>query len=56
MNIDNVFDAINTRLIWTRTGEALDQGPTSVLPKDRQANPSNLDPRRSIRVGFYVEF
>ena len=56
LDIENVFDAINTRLIWTRTGEALDQGPTSVLPKDRQANPANLEPRRSIRAGFYLEF
>ena len=56
LDIENVFDAMNTRLIWTRTGEALDQGPTSVLPKDRQANPANLEPRRSIRAGFYLEF
>ena len=56
MDVENVFDAMNTRLIWTRTGEALDQGPTSVLPKDRQANPSNLDTRRTIRAGFYIEF
>ena len=56
LDVENVFDAINTRLIWTRTGEALDQGPTSILPKDRQANPANLDPRRSIRAGFYLEF
>ena len=56
LDVENVFDAMNTRLIWTRTGEALDQGPTSILPKDRQANPANLDPRRSIRAGFYLEF
>ena len=56
LDVENVFDAMNTRLVWTRTGESLDQGPTSILPKDRQANPANLDPRRSIRAGFYIEF
>lgn len=56
INVENVLDAMNTKLIWSRTGEALDEGPTSVLPKDRQANPYNLDPRRSIQAGFYIYF
>ena len=56
MTIDNVFDTENTRFVWTRTGEALSQGPTSILPNDRQANPANLYPRRAVRLGLYLHF
>ncbi len=55
-DIDNVFDAVNTRFIWSRTGESWNEGPTSVRPKDRQANPENVYPPRIIRAGFFVEF
>jgi outer membrane receptor protein involved in Fe transport len=56
MDIGNVFDTENTRFIWSRTGEALTQGPTSILPYDRQANPANLYPRRNIKLGIYLHF
>jgi len=56
MTINNVFDTESTRFVWTRTGEALTQGPTSILPYDRQANPANLYPRRDIRFGLYLHF
>ncbi len=55
-DIDNVFDAINTRYVWTRTGNPWDEGPTSVRPEDRQANPENVYPPRIIRLGFFFEF
>ncbi len=56
MNIENVFDTENTRFVWTRTGEPLTQGPTSILPPDRQANPANVYPRRAIRLGLNLNF
>lgn len=55
VDIENVFDVINTRLVWTDTGDPWDEGPTSVRPYDRQANPANVDPRRSIRAGLFIE-
>ncbi|MEN8193774.1 MAG: TonB-dependent receptor [Bacteroidota bacterium] len=56
MNAENVLDTENTRFIWSRTGEALSEGPTSIRPFDRQANPANLYPRRSVRLGLYIHF
>ncbi len=56
LDIENVFDAVNTVLVWTRTGEPWDEGPTSIRTKDRQSNPANVGPRRSVRIGAYVEF
>lgn len=55
VDIENVFDAINTRYIWSRTGDAWDGGPTANTPLDRQANPANVDIRRQIRAGFFIE-
>jgi len=55
IDIENVFDAINTKYIWSRTGEAWDSGPTANTPYDRQANPANVDSRRQIRAGFFIE-
>ena len=56
LDVDNLFDNINTVLVWTRTGEPWDEGSTSVRSKDRQANPENVGPRRSVRIGAFVEF
>ena len=56
LDIENLFDTINTKYIWSRTGDPWDEGPTSVRTNDRQANPANVDVRRSIRAGFYIEF
>jgi hypothetical protein len=56
LDIENVFDSINTRYIWSRTGESWNEGPTSTRPKDRQANPENVHPPRIVRLGFFVEF
>lgn len=56
MNVNNVFDSKNTRYVWSRTGEALSEGPTSIRPFDRQANPENLFPRRSVKFGLDIHF
>ncbi|MBU1101807.1 MAG: TonB-dependent receptor [Bacteroidetes bacterium] len=56
LDIENLFDTINTKYIWSRTGDPWDEGPTSVRPADRQANPGNVGTRRSIRAGFFIEF
>jgi outer membrane receptor protein involved in Fe transport len=52
--VENFFDHINVLRVWTRTGQAWDQGPTSNYPKDRQANPENVDVRRTVRVGLII--
>lgn len=52
----NIFDNINVLRVWTRTGKPWDQGPTSNYPKDRQANPENVDVRRMIHLGLIVRF
>jgi outer membrane receptor protein involved in Fe transport len=54
--VENLFDNINVLRVWTRTGMAWDQGPTSNYPKDRQANPENVDRRRTIRAGIIIRF
>jgi outer membrane receptor protein involved in Fe transport len=56
LKVENLLDNINVLRVWERTGDAWDQGPTSVLPKDRQANPENTGPRRTIRLGAFVQF
>lgn len=55
-DVTNLFDQVNTAFIWSRTGEAWDEGPTSVRTKDRQANPENVGTRRIVRVGAILEF
>jgi len=52
----NVFDNINVLRVWSRTGDPWDQGPTSNYSKDRQANPENVDIRRTIRAGIIIRF
>ena len=54
LNIQNVFDHINVLRVWTATGKAWDQGPTSNYPKDRQANPESVDIRRVIKAGVII--
>ncbi|MFC2088601.1 carboxypeptidase-like regulatory domain-containing protein [Calditrichota bacterium] len=54
MRVENLFDHINVQRVWTATGKPWDQGPTSNYPKDRQANPENVDIRRTIRAGLII--
>jgi outer membrane receptor protein involved in Fe transport len=55
-DVTNVFDNLNDVTVWTRTGEAWNQGPTSVFSKDFQSDPENMGPRRSFRAGIILEF
>ncbi len=52
----NLFDRLNTRYIWSATGEPWDAGPTDTRSRDRQTNPANVGPRRDIRLGLYFKF
>ena len=54
LKIENVFDSINARNVWSLTGEVWDGGPTTSTTKDRQANPENVGPRREIIMGYYI--
>ncbi|MCP5064043.1 MAG: TonB-dependent receptor [Ignavibacteriae bacterium] len=54
LRIENLFDQINVTRVWSRTGEAWSDGPTSNYSKDRQANPENVGTRRQIRAGFII--
>ncbi len=52
LKVRNLFDKINVARVWSRTGEAWSDGPTSNFSKDRQANPENVGVRRQIRAGI----
>lgn len=56
LRVENVFDHINVLRVWSRTGKPWDEGPTSNYSNDRQANPENVDIRRTIRVGIIIRF
>jgi hypothetical protein len=56
LRVENLFDNINVLRVWSRTGDPWDQGPTSNYSKDRQANPENVDIRRTIRAGIIFRF
>ena len=55
LKIENLLDSINDRAVWSETGDPWDGGPTTSTTKDRQANPSNVGPRREIRLGYYIQ-
>ena len=54
--VENLFDHLNVLRVWTQTGDPWDAGPTSIQSKDRQANPENVDIRRTIRTGIIFRF
>ena len=54
LKAENVFDHINVLRVWSRTGDPWEQGPTSNYSNDRQANPENVDIRRTIRAGIII--
>jgi outer membrane receptor protein involved in Fe transport len=56
LRVENLFDNINVLRVWTRTGDPWDQGPTSNYSNDRQANPENVDIRRTVRMGLIFRF
>lgn len=52
----NILDRLNTRYVWSATGDPWDAGPTDYRSLDRQTNPANVGPRRDIRLGMYFKF
>ncbi len=52
----NILDRLNTRYVWSATGDPWDAGPTDTRSLDRQTNPANVGPRRDIRLGMYFKF
>jgi len=54
VTVKNLFDKLNVARVWSRTGEAWSEGPTSIRSKDLQANPENMGIRRQVRVGFVL--
>jgi hypothetical protein len=56
LKVTNLFDHLNTQLIWSETGDPWNAGPVNYRTKDRLANPDNVGPRRDIRLGCYVKF
>jgi outer membrane receptor protein involved in Fe transport len=56
IDVENIFDTINTRYIWSQTGDPWSEGPASIRNLDRQSNPENVHARRAIRAGFIIDF
>lgn len=52
----NIFDRLNVTRVWEKTGGAWNEGPTSGYSLDRQADPSHIGRRRSLKVGMYLKF
>jgi len=56
LKINNLFDRLNVVRVWQKTGKAWDEGPTSSYSLDRQADPSYIGLRRSVKLGMYIKF
>ena len=56
LRVENIFDHINVLRVWTQTGDPWDAGDTSIQSNDRQANPENVDIRRTVRTGIVFRF
>lgn len=56
LSIQNLLDTINALNVWNTTGQPWDAGPTSSRTLDRQMNPTNVGPRRAIRIGVRLDF
>jgi outer membrane receptor protein involved in Fe transport len=52
----NMLDHLNVRNVWSATGDPWWGGPANYRSNDRQANPTNIGPRRDIRLGMYIKF
>ncbi|MCX6136657.1 MAG: TonB-dependent receptor, partial [Ignavibacteriales bacterium] len=55
LKVANVFDEINTQLVWAATGDPWDAGIYSQNTPDRQRNPGNVDLRRRIQAGIRID-
>ena len=49
--IRNLFNTVNTRYVWSRTGDHWNAGPKSSYSQDRQHDPSRILALRSISIG-----
>jgi outer membrane receptor for ferrienterochelin and colicin len=56
IKVNNLFDRLNTARVWQKTGKAWDEGPTSSYSLDRQADPTYIGMRRSVKLGVYLKF
>ena len=56
LRVENIFDHINVLRVWTQTGDPWDAGDTSIQSNDRQANPENVDIRRTVRTSIVFRF
>ena len=54
--LTNALDNKNVLFVWSETGDPWNAGPYNYRSMDRQANPSNVGPRRDFRLGCYVRF
>ena len=52
----NMLVHLNVRNVWSATGDPWWGGPANYRSYDRQANPTNIGPRRDVRLGMYIKF
>ena len=54
--INNLFDQLNARRVWSTTGEPWEAGPSYTRTEDRMKDPSAMDTRRSVQLGIRLDF
>lgn len=54
--VNNLFDRLNPRDVWSTTGDPWEAGPSYTRTNDRMRDPSSIDIRRSIQLGIRLDF
>ncbi len=54
--VNNLFDWLNARSVWSTTGEPWEAGPSYTRTDDRMRDPSALDIRRTVQLGIRLDF
>lgn len=54
--VNNLFDWLNARSVWSTTGEPWEAGPSYTRTDDRMRDPSAVDMRRSVQLGIRLDF
>ncbi|MCF8261512.1 MAG: TonB-dependent receptor [Melioribacteraceae bacterium] len=54
--VENLFDKLNARSVWSTTGDPWEAGPSYTRTEDRMRDPSRMDGRRSIQFGVRLDF
>lgn len=54
--VNNLFDQLNPRDVWSTTGEPWEAGPSYTRSDDRMKDPSSMDIRRSVQLGIRLDF